>query len=182
MIEEVTKENIVNLLSKIPNKTTVIDRILIANQGTVQTLLSVILNDPVDVKVLSQIETDGFIYRWSELSSRGKTVCFANSIIKVKSDNFEIVPGILNGIRDKKFGIGQLLSSFNRNDISTHRELVNAGITDFFIWRIYNIKGIHIDKYGIDITITELFLKNIINNVNKYQYSIVENDSMNDKK
>ena len=165
MSEEPTKENISRLLSKLPNNLTVVERVLLLYHGTVQTLLSIIFNYPVEIKVLSQLEYGGFIVRNSDLSCNGISVGIASSFINIKN----IDKGMLNGLKEQRLGIGQLLS-VTRHD-NTTREIINVGVTNEYVWRTYSIKDA---SEFVDIVITEIFLRDIINGVDSRKYYLMD--------
>ena len=48
---------------------TPLERVILANEGTVQSLLSVIFRVPVEVSVISQVEVNQSIVRWARLAA-----------------------------------------------------------------------------------------------------------------
>lgn len=158
MKEETCFDNIDELLLKLPKGLTTIERVIISNEHTVQTLLSVILNRPVLVDILAQIENDEYIIRWVRLNANVKgneTVCLAESVIRKNSR----YTGFINGIREKNRGIGQLLAAAC---IKTRRDILNYYSDDSIFSRTYKIKDISSDvSKELDIVITEIFYKHV---------------------
>lgn len=159
-MEEITEENIKKLIEKIPADATPLEKVILANTGTVQTLLSVVFGVPIRVEVIAQTESDSYIVRWVRLVADyggGEliTVALAESIIDKNTD----LNGFLNGIREKNFGIGQLLSACC---IRTERTLLGFYCDKNVFTRTYNISTYGSDvKVGrqLNITITEVFQK-----------------------
>lgn len=160
MSEEPTEENMKELIEKIPKDSTSLEKVILGNSGTVQTLMSVVFGVPIKVEVLSQIEDESFIVRWVRLiadygGDEIITVCLAESVIN-KNTEFD---GFLNGIREKNMGIGQLISSCG---IRTERELLGFYSDRNTFSRTYRIKTYGMDLKagrGLSIIITEVFQK-----------------------
>ena len=168
-MEEIThKDNIKKLIEKIPQDSTPLEKIILANEGTVQTLMSVVFGVPIKIEVLSQIETETYIVRWVRLvadygDNLTITVCLAESIID-KNDIFE---GFLTGIREKSMGIGQLLSACG---IRTQRELLGFYSDKNTFSRNYSISTYGYDiraGRGFKIIITEVFQKSAFERLEK---------------
>lgn len=165
-MEEVTEENIKKLINKIPKDCDPLERVVLANEGTVQTLMSVLFGVPIKVEVISQIELSSVIVRWARLiadygSGMVITVCLAESVID-KSTSYN---GFMNGIREKNSGIGQLLSACC---IKTTRELLGFYSDSSIFSRTYRISGgdSRIEK-EVSIIITEVFQKDAFKMLNK---------------
>lgn len=164
MMEEVTEDNIKKLIGMIPDNTSSVERIILFNEGTVQTLLSVLFKVPIRVQVCSQIEQDKYIVRWSKLVAYRSpedqvTVCLAQSII----DKENIYHGFLTGIREQKLGIGQLIASI---EVETKRDVFTCYSDSNLLSRSYTIQSIpyirESDKdKSIFVTITEIFPKEV---------------------
>jgi len=159
MIEEVTEANIKELLKKIPDNLSAVERIILCNESTVQTLLSVLFRIPIRVEIISQIEHDKYIIRWSKLVAyyapdNQVTVCLAESII----DKENAYHGFMNGIREKSKGIGQLISSIQ---INTKREIIGFYSDENIFSRTYNIYNVpdEVVTMNMLVTITEVFPK-----------------------
>lgn len=130
-----------------------IERALLLNEGPVQELLSNIFVTPVYVEVLSQVELNASIIRWTKIMAEDKTVCLATSVIPIK-DNPN---GFINGIREQTFGIGQLLDSTN---IITYREILGIYVDDNVFSRSYKVRNsLCNDSVRVCMIITELFPK-----------------------
>lgn len=126
------------------------ERMILYNEGTVQTLLSTIFCAPIKVQVISQHELADVIVRWVRLaieysnSREPEVVCWAESVIPKHSNP----PEILLAIREKKAGIGQIISTYKLNTI---RRLLSFYSDDIVFARSYCIQG------DCDIFITETF-------------------------
>lgn len=172
-MEEVTETNILNLIRSLPDKCRPIERIIITNTGTVQTLLSVLFKNPIRVKVISQTEGVNCYIREVQLlllvNGKEVVVCTASSIIYLnKQGRYQ---GFYTGIKEKNMGIGQLLSSLK---IPTEREIISYNLTKNIISRTYFIRDI-IDlkesEHNIVIEITEHFVRKYFVNtkINNYK-------------
>ena len=168
-MEEETQENsIKKLIEKIPQDTTPLEKVILANEGTVQTLLSVVFGVPIKIEVLSQVESEHYIVRWVRLvadygNDLSITVCLAESIID-KNGAFN---GFLTGIREKNMGIGQLLSACG---IRTQRELLGFYSDKNTFSRNYSISTYGYDiraGRGFKIIITEVFQKDAFRRLEK---------------
>ncbi|MCZ7404265.1 MAG: hypothetical protein O8C67_04950 [Candidatus Methanoperedens sp.] len=159
MYEEPTSENLQMLIDKVPYQLNSLERLILCNEGTVQTLLSVLFMVPIRIEVISQKEIGSVIVRWVRLVAEYapdnvQTVCLAESIIDMNS-GYE---GFINGIKEKHFGIGQLISSLK---IKTTRSLLGFYSDDSVFSRTYEIsadKTCAWDKC-LSIIITEVFPK-----------------------
>lgn len=156
--EEVNKDGIHNLLNMIPSDLNGLERAVVCNDGTVQTMLSAIFYAPVKVNVVNQHETDTEIIRAVELVAVHSidhefVVCRASSVIQKKG----LTPGFLTGIREHNMGIGQLISSIG---INTNRRIISMDSSKNYFERQYEIKEIPVAPYIRDIlniTIIETF-------------------------
>lgn len=165
--EEVTEENIKNLIDKIPKNTTPIEKLILANSGTVQTLLSVLFDVPIKVEVIAQKEFSTYIIRWVQLVAEYSpdvklSVCLAESVI----DKTTSYRGFVTGIKEKKMNIGQLMSSLK---LTTERELLGFHADNSSFSRTYNITSIpdDINVRPLNITITEVFQKEAFKRLEK---------------
>lgn len=164
MMKEVTEENIKKLLEKIPDNTSSVERLILYNEGTVQTLLSVLFKVPIRVEIMSQIEHDHYIIRWTKLIAYHSlanqvVVCVAESVI----DKEKAYNGFLTGIREKKSGIGQLISSI---EVETKRDILGFYSDSSIMSRTYTINSIPYIRESeedktIFVTITEVFPKEV---------------------
>lgn len=160
-MEEINEESITEMLKQIPDNLSPVERLIICNEGTVQTLLSVLFKVPVKVVVLSQrelcqIELNKVIIRWSKLVACYEeteiTVCLAESVITSNNQGF------ITGIREKTLGIGQLISS---KALVTRRRLLGFNSDQFSFARNYIIEDIGMTPPGshVNCLITEVFMK-----------------------
>lgn len=159
MNEEPTEENLKQLIDKIPFQLSSLERVILCNTGTVQTMLSVLFMVPIKVEVISQKEIGSVLVRWARLVAEYapdniQTVCLAESIIDMEN----CPEGFNNGVCEKKFGIGQLISALK---IRTTRNLLGFYSDDSVFSRTYEIisdKTTAWDK-SLSIIITEVFPK-----------------------
>ena len=159
-MEEITESNIKKLIEMIPKNTDAIERLVLANDGAVQTLLSVLFSVPIKVEVISQKEFSTYIIRWAKLVAEYSpdvefTVCLAESVID-KTTSYQ---GFINGLREKRMGIGQLISSLG---LRTDRELLGFHSDDSNFSRTYaitSLKSDDINERPLNIIITEVFPK-----------------------
>lgn len=142
--EEPTEENIKQLIDSIPPDITALERLLLCNYGTVQTLLSVMHKTPVKVQVLSQMDLGDVIIRWARLMTNEITVCLAESIIPKNSNP----PGFLTAVEERKFGIGQIIKTCG---LRTERVIIGLYRDENIIARNYKICG------DVSVLITETF-------------------------
>jgi len=150
--EEPTQDNIRQLLNSLPPNLTPVERVLLCHDGTSQTLLSILFQTPVKVKVLSQHELIPYqaIIRWIKLVAEYSednqvTVCLAESVIPMKANS----PGFLTAIRERGMGIGQILSS---TCTKYERRIIGLYADENIVARNYQITGA-----DVDIVITETF-------------------------
>jgi len=143
------------ILDKLPVEANALERAILCNTGTVQTLLSAIFRVPVEVEVIAQLEMNKNIYRWVKLVAdfgeiNKVTAALAMSIIPIELNDKDF----LEGIRKKKFGIGQLLVQLK---IRTQREILGFYIDEHIFSRVYRIFSNQDSTKKIDILITEVF-------------------------
>ncbi len=157
--EQPTKDNIQQLINKLPIGLSSIERVILCHDGTVQTLLSVLFGVPVEVVVLSQQTLpDIGILRWIKLvtapsgSNKEIIACLAESLIPFKNNP----EGFITGIKECNMGIGQLLKSLG---LKQERQVFGLYVDDNVIARNYRISG------DVDIIITETFPRKAIEQV-----------------
>lgn len=150
--EEVSQDGIQHLLDKLPLNLTPIERVLLCNDGTNQTLLSVLFQMPIKVEVLSQPDFAPYkvIIRWTKLvaeysDDNKATVCLAESVIPLESNS----EWLITAIGQKQLGIGQILKEMNK---SYERRIIGLYADENVVARNYRIIG-----EGIDFVITETF-------------------------
>lgn len=168
-MDEITcEDNIKKLIDQIPGDCTPLEKVILSNDGTVQTLMSVVFGVPLRLEVLSQMEGEDHIYRSVKLVAdycKGQSidVYFAESII----DKNNIFEGFLNGIREKNLGIGQLLAACC---IRTERKLLGFYACEKTFSRRYSISTYGYDLKagrGFKVTITEHFQKDAFKKLEK---------------
>lgn len=155
--EEPTQENLKQLLEGLPKDLTPLERVILCNEGTVQTILSVLLNVPVKVDILSQQIVEGdTVIRWSRLVAdgvlgmSGSAVCLAESIIP-KRMNTE---GFMTAVKEQKMGIGQILKA---QGVIQKRQVIGIYADKNVISRNYILTG-----DNLYVMITEVFPRNAL--------------------
>ncbi|MDP3063784.1 MAG: hypothetical protein Q8O40_11345 [Chloroflexota bacterium] len=137
------------------------ERLILSNDGTNVTLLSVIFQTPIQVRVVDQIEHPDRIVRLVYLETENLVVGKARSTILVGS-----VPGgntpanspeVLGLVREKALGLGHIAT---RLGIRTERTLVSFGADELSFWRTYQMVG-----EGLWYQIQEWFPRAIYNGV-----------------
>jgi chorismate-pyruvate lyase len=147
MTEELNTDGLLEMLKAAPTLTP-LQRAIVTTDGTVQTMLSVIFNKKVVVKVISQRDIGNCVVRWTqlEIEESGKVVCLAESVIPRGESNSEIVMKDIDG---RMLGIGQILK---RHGVMTKRTIIGIFGDENNFSRTYRIEG-----SVTDITITEVF-------------------------
>ena len=128
------------------------EQVILGHFGTVQTLLSLIFGEPVNVRLKGQEERDGEINRVVELvcgedkgGRMSPIVCFASTRIPV----VKTTPEVLQDISDGSLGLGQIV---RKHDIPNRRYLATVGRDSKCFWRTYSIEG-----PDLFLKITEVF-------------------------
>jgi chorismate-pyruvate lyase len=114
------------------------EKILLAEIGTVEQMLSIILDDNVTVKVIEQREYNGTMERVVNLVGE-EPIIVAKSTI----DTTVLPEQVVEDIRAKRLGLGSILG---RHRLETYRSILELGYegsTDT-IYRVYDIiyKGV----------------------------------------
>lgn len=154
MEEEPTEENLKQLIDAIPGGLSPVERVLLCNYGTNQTLLSVLFEIPIRVTILSQQSFGDTIIRWAQLVAEYSpnnvvTVCLAESVIpKQKNPR-----GLLAALGEGKMGIGQVIQACQ---LKARREILGFFADDNIIARTYTLTG------DVEILITEIFPREAI--------------------
>lgn len=169
MLEEKRIEELLEKLGKYELDT--LERVVLANDGTVQSLLSVIFRVPIKVEVISQLELFNNIYRWVKLVANYNTmeqmVALAMSVIPIEGNSKDFIDGLKEG----KLGIGQLLSSLG---FVTKRDILGFYSDSMTFARVYRIVGNKIKEDAkCDLLITEIFPKEIYKKVNERKSNIL---------
>lgn len=112
-----------------------IERVLAAHTGTVQLLLSLWWNEPVDVVIISQTEDDGKIHRVVDLTCRnsGLVAAHAESLIPIEANH----PDVIKDVRAKELGLGQIAV---KHEIQTIRTLHEVQVAPHELSRFYSMK------------------------------------------
>jgi chorismate-pyruvate lyase len=150
-------------ISELENKSNiklpVTKKILLAETGTVEQILSILTNSETIVNVLKQTENRELILRDVCIASK-KT---GETLVKARSRFFLAnMPGnIINQIKRKNLGIGNIII---RHELETFRKIIKIGYNSKSnsIFRVYHI--IHRGKVAIEIK--ECFTSDIDSNVN----------------
>lgn len=112
------------------------ERVILGHFGTVQTLLALILNTPIEVKVMVQNATaaSGQISRQVNLVAKDQLICEASSIIPVKGNRPEVIEDICQG----QMGLGQIIAKY---ELKHTRRIKEIGRDHLNFWRTYEING-----------------------------------------
>jgi len=113
------------------------EQVILGHFGTVQTLLSLIFEEPCNVYDIRMDEKDGEIVRTINLRAGGPdevVVCEAMSHIPIDRNRFDVVHDITSG----KLGLGQIVVV---HEIPNHRVLSEVGHDNKAFWRTYVIEG-----------------------------------------
>ena len=157
-MEEVNEDSITKLLVSLPHDLNATERMIMVNEGTVQTFLSVLCNTPVKVEVISQCEMADVIIRWSKLvavfGGEPVTVCLAESIIPTSDIGIANAPDFITMINDREKGIGQIIKEIGFKTITRHIKGFHSDEKTFA--RTYTIDG------SISLVITEVFNRETI--------------------
>lgn len=122
------------------------EQVILGHFGTVQTLLSIIFGEPVDVHLVTQESQKGVIHRLVHLMAGRLIVAVANSLIPLEcNDHGTIITDVING----HLGLGQIVMQYQ---VSTRRVLIDLGRERHTFWRTYTILG-----RGVHFEITEHF-------------------------
>lgn len=130
-----------------------LERMLLSNDGTNVTMLSVIFQTPVQVRVVDQIEHPDRIVRVVDLETETNVVGRARSIIPTAKNS----PEVLRLVEGKSLGLGHIAT---RLGIRTERILVSFGADELSFWRTYQMVG-----EGLWYEIQEYFHRGLYNSV-----------------
>lgn len=111
-----------------------IERVLAAHTGTVQLLLSLWWNEPVEIIVESQTEEYGKIHRRVALicHNSGLVAAHAESIITIALNDREVIADV----RAQELGLGQIVV---KHEIQTVRTLHEVQVAPHELSRFYSI-------------------------------------------
>lgn len=125
-------------------------KILLAETGTVEQLLSILVGSDIKVRIVEQKEQRGVIARKSIIATEsGRVLLEANSRIITRS----LPPAIVKQIRSQRKGIGSIIQN---TGLETSRRITDIGYDpkSMHIFRRYKI--MHKKKTAIEIK--EVFL------------------------
>lgn len=141
------------MYDKLPVGLTAIERVILTNKGPVQDLISLVFNSKCRVRVISQQEYHHNIIRITELVCADKSIGIAKSVIPIDKNT----PGFVNGILEKTFGIGELLSSV---DAVYTRDIIQCYSNTDVVIRTYTLSG-----NDIAVMITETFSRRALSKI-----------------
>jgi len=109
-------------------------KILLAEIGTVEQVLSIILDSPVNVEVKKQVVKDYKIEREVVLRAKGDELIHALTEIDVRA----LPSGVVADIKEGKLGIGTIIT---KHKLETFRRIVEVGYdsTRNIVYRVYEI-------------------------------------------
>lgn len=131
-----------------------IERVLAAHTGTVQLLLSLWWNEPVDVVLISQFEANGEIHRVVDLTCRNShlVAAHAESVIPIAANH----PDVVEAVRAGELGLGQIAVKFG---IEITRVLHEVQVSPAELSRFYSMKGVGFFGLSIHYEIRESFAR-----------------------
>lgn len=110
------------------------EQIVLANFGTNQTLLSLIFQEPCNVRLINQKEEEGIINRQVHLFFGETVPCLANTKIPKARNRDDVLSDIIAG----SLGLGQIVVLHN---LPNRRILLDIGRNSHAFWRTYAIEG-----------------------------------------
>lgn len=136
MSEELRIPEVLERLKEYPDLRP-IERVLASHTGTVQLLLSLWWNEPVDVVLVSQSEADGKIRRVVDLTCRNShlVAAHAESLIPIEANH----PEVIAAVRSCELGLGQIAVQLG---IPTVRTLHEVQVAPIELSRFYSMSAI----------------------------------------
>lgn len=110
------------------------EKVILANFGTNQTLLSVIFDQPSRLQLVDQKESEGVINRLVNLIYGDTICCIANTVIPRARNRPDVILDIVAG----QLGLGQIVVVHN---LPNRRVLLDVGRDRVSFWRTYAIEG-----------------------------------------
>jgi len=109
-------------------------KILLAEIGTVEQVLSILLNSPVTVEVKKQIVKDYKIEREVVLRANNEDLIHATTEIDVRA----MPSGVVADVKEGKLGIGTIIA---KHKLETFRRIVEVGYdsSSNIVYRVYEI-------------------------------------------
>ena len=111
-------------------------KIIIAEIGTVEQVLSILLDSPIKVKVKKQVEKAGIIEREVFLAKEGSQDDLIRAVTQIDTEG--LPSNVINDIKSGKLGIGTIISRYG---LETFRRIVEVGYDSRrkTVYRIYEI-------------------------------------------
>jgi chorismate-pyruvate lyase len=120
-------------------------KILLAETGTVEQLLSILVGSDIKVRIVEQKEKKGVIARKSLITTEsGRVLLEANSRIMTRS----LPPAVVKQIRDQRKGIGSIIKD---TGLETSRRITDIGYDPKKMHLFRRYKIIHKKKTVIEI-------------------------------
>lgn len=108
------------------------ERVILGHFGTVQTLLALILNTPVEVKIIEQ-DSNPDIFRQVHIVA-DELICEAMSRIPLLGNKTEVINDVIEG----QLGLGQIIA---KHELKHTRKIMEIGRDHLNFWRKYQIVG-----------------------------------------
>ncbi len=135
----------ISRLERSGQKLSVGQKILLAETGTVEQVLSILVGSRINVAVSRQVEEESIILREVVLTSKKTGAPLIHAYSKVYKQNLPV--NIINEIRRKNRGIGTIIS---QNNTETFRKIVRIGFSKSRVpYRVYRI--VHGGKVAFEI-------------------------------
>lgn len=111
-------------------------KIVIAEIGTVEQVLSILLDSPITVKVKKQVIKNGVIEREVLLRKEGSKDDLIHAVTQINTDG--LPNDVIADIKSGKLGIGTIISKYG---LETFRRIVEVGYDPKkrIVYRIYEI-------------------------------------------
>ena len=139
-------QRISQLENRLNVKLSLFERILLAETGTVEQVLSILTNSETQIKILKQKESNEVIEREAYIINKktGKKLVYARSSIIRSNLPYEII----SQIKRKDIGIGTIITN---SELETFRKILKIGYNSKTrsVFRIYQI--IYKGKVGFEI-------------------------------
>jgi len=139
------------LSQKIPKAMNATERAVVSNYGTVQSMLSAIFREPIEVRVVEQYEKDRILFRHVEFKLQEITIGRAISVIPAGLNR-----DLTTRLKESDVSIGEIL-----RDYDYKRELLEFFVDSTTFGRTYRILGTKKldENTKVDFTITEIFYR-----------------------
>ena len=131
-----------------------LERIILSHDGTVQALLSIIWDRPVQVRVVDQVERRldevGVTVRLVDLEAGDLVVARARSHIPAARNSSEV----MDRVRGRSLGLGQIAAALK---VNPRRTVLDHGANDETFWRRYEMSVPHHSGSELYFEIQEMF-------------------------